>query len=189
MLRRPHQWIVLGALMLLANAFYIDGKALVAQYLVARSWESAVDARSPVKPWSWADTAVVAKLTSAETNTQLFIFQDASGESLAFGPGQVAEATPVHRKGHIVIAGHRDTHFDFLQRVDVGQVLSVEDFTGRVRRYEIEQMRVIDSRDGGLSVGHAPRLTLITCYPFNAPHAGGPLRYLVEAKLLESTTT
>ena len=44
---------------------------------------------------------------------------------------------------------------------------------------------VVDSRKGSLVLDtEAAMLTLVTCYPFDAREAGGPLRYIVTAKML-----
>jgi len=44
---------------------------------------------------------------------------------------------------------------------------------------------VVDSRNGSLVLDtDVAILTLVTCYPFDAASAGGPLRYVVTARLL-----
>jgi sortase A len=51
-------------------------------------------------------------------------------------------------------------------------------------------MEVIDSRTESVMLQRqAGVLTLITCYPFHALNAGGPLRYLVHAQRIEHAAT
>ena len=46
---------------------------------------------------------------------------------------------------------------------------------------------IVDRKEARLSLADdAPRLTLVTCYPFNAVVPGGPFRYLVFAEAVES---
>jgi sortase A len=54
----------------------------------------------------------------------------------------------------------------------------------------VETLEVIDSREFELVLepGMA-RLSLVTCYPFDAAAAGGPLRYVVTALPLENGRT
>ncbi len=87
--------------------------------------------------------------------------------------------------GNTVIAGHRDTHFRFLQNVELGEHLSLELSDGSKHLYEVVAVDIIDSRKGALRLDtDAAMLSLVTCYPFAAREAGGPLRYVVTATML-----
>jgi sortase (surface protein transpeptidase) len=45
---------------------------------------------------------------------------------------------------------------------------------------------VVDSRSTRIALrSDVPRLTLVTCYPFDAIEPGGPLRYVVTAELAQ----
>ena len=51
-----------------------------------------------------------------------------------------------------------------------------------LRHYTVSAARVVDEHDVGvLKPDSAARLTLVTCYPFNAIVPNGPLRYVVSA--------
>src|SRR5262249_55297512 len=85
--------------------------------------------------------------------------------------------------GNSIIAGHRDTHFRFLQDLKLGDRLAVERTNG-VRWFVVTGTRVVDSRTTRIALrSDSPRLTLVTCYPFDAIEPGGPLRYVVTADL------
>jgi len=87
--------------------------------------------------------------------------------------------------GNTVIAGHRDTHFRFLRSVEKGELLSIESAKGNKHVYKVLGTHVVDARKGGLVLDtDTSMLTLVTCYPFEAREAGGPLRYIVTAKML-----
>jgi len=54
---------------------------------------------------------------------------------------------------------------------------------GAWRTYRVSGTEIIDARRARLLPGDAtPRLTLVTCYPFDAIAPGGPLRYVVSAE-------
>ena len=109
-----------------------------------------------------------------------------SGRSLAFGPGHITGTALPGERGNSVISAHRDTHFTFLRDVRYGDELSIENARGEVRRYRVTGIAITDKSNLAVLRGTgAARLTLVTCYPFNAISAVGPLRYVVTAERLE----
>ena len=84
------------------------------------------------------------------------------------------------------ISGHRDTHFRFLQEVQKGDLLQVST-TDTSRWFEVRAVDIVDSRFEELVIepGMA-RVSLVTCFPFDSPGAGGPLRYVVTALPVET---
>jgi sortase A len=59
----------------------------------------------------------------------------------------------------------------------------VERRDGRRHRFVVSSTRVVDRRDLGVVADAGDtRLTLVTCYPFDAIRPGGPLRYVVVAR-------
>jgi sortase A len=53
--------------------------------------------------------------------------------------------------------------------------------------YRVSERQVVDKDDTWLldTLPGETRLTLVTCYPFDALSAGGPLRYVVSADKVE----
>lgn len=164
---------------------YIPAKAWLAQGLMQRAWlRAGTDVERPA-PWPWADTWPVARLTSEAREVDLIILEGGSGRTLAFGPGHLSASAMPGEIGNTVIAGHRDTHFRFLGSVETGELLSIELAGGRKHVYKVIGTDVVDSRKGSLVLDtDAAMLTLVTCYPFEAREPGGPLRYIVTAKML-----
>jgi sortase A len=117
-------------------------------------------------------------------NVDLIILAGGSGRTLAFGPGHLSASALPGQRGNSVIAGHRDTHFRFLQDLAIGEVLKVETSDGREHTYKVIDLDVIDSRRGSLILDiDESVLSLVTCYPFDATVAGGPMRYVVTLRL------
>ncbi len=185
--RHKGYWIVACLLCLgfwhLGQGAYIPAKAWLAQELMQRAWERAGRNVERPAPWPWADTWPVARLVSKAREVDLIVLEGGSGRTLAFGPGHLSASAMPGEKGNTVIAGHRDTHFRFLRDVDVGELLSLESANGQRHVYKIVGADVVDSRKGSLVLDtDAAMLTLVTCYPFEAREAGGPMRYIVTAK-------
>jgi sortase A len=128
----------------------------------------------------------VARLLVPDLDLDLMILAGASGRTMAFGPGHLAGTPRPGEAGNSVISGHRDTHFAFLRELRVGDPILVERRDGERRRYVVRRTFVVDRRDTWVveDAGDS-RLTLVTCYPFEAIRPGGPLRYVVSAVLEE----
>ncbi len=174
---------VLVLLLLAAGAWqfgsgvWIHAKAQLAQYLIGQAWQQTLVRQAPVKPWPWADTWPVARLRWGDAIDQ-YVLAGVNGAALAFGPAMTTRPDGQDR----LIAGHRDTHFAFLAHVEPGDRLTLTDMQGRKTVYQVNARRVIDSRQASLTARPAvPALLLVTCYPFDALRANGPLRYVVTA--------
>ena len=174
------------SLSVLAVGLWIPFKALVAQELLELAWAESQARQRPVRPWPWADTWPVARLTLEEAQESLIVLQGAHGESLAFGPGQVYG--DMDSRGPMVIAGHRDTHFQSLRHLAQGSQLRLQDRHGQWRVYRVSQTRIVDSRHQQINTATLPddSLLLVTCYPFNGLERRGPLRFVVEARVMPS---
>lgn len=181
--------LLAGALWQFGQGAYVHAKAGLAQALMGRAWARTLDGERAVKPWPWADTWPVARLIVPGLEVDLFVLAGANGRAIAFGPGH-AFGTPLPGEtGNSVIGGHRDTHLGFLRDLEPGVEIIVERPDGARRRYRVDWMRVLDKRDVWVLENEGPtRLTLITCYPFDALRAGGPLRYVVTARALDGSS-
>lgn len=164
------------------SALTIEAKAGLAQLLIERAWaQKLAQPELDAAPWPWADTQPVGRLQwldeAGRVQKDLYVLAGAHGEALAFGPGLMDAGAGVR-----VIGGHRDTHFAFLRRLEKGDRLRWQGVDGRWQTYRISERSVADARHETLRVDpSADALWLVTCYPFDAVRAGGPLRYVVRA--------
>ena len=165
-----------------AAAAWIHVKAILAQQLIAASWRRAREGGPAPTPWRWADMHPVARLTVPAHDVDLYVLDDASGRSLAFGPGLVSGSAPPGSAGNMVLVAHRDTHFAFLKSLAAGDEIDLQATRGAVVRYRVRQAGVVDRDDTAVmsETGEA-QLTLITCYPFDAVRPGTRWRYVVVA--------
>ena len=169
----------------LGRGAYIPAKAWVAQELMQRAWRRAEAGDREPPPWPWADTWPVARLTAPGGVLQLIVLEGGSGRTLAFGPGHLSVSVLPGERGNSIIAGHRDTHFRFLEHVRKGESLSVDMPDGRGHLFRVVDIDVVDSRRGSILLDtDTPMLSLVTCYPFNARDSGGPMRYVVTAEMV-----
>jgi len=166
----------------LGGGLYIHAKAILAQILVRSAWERTLAGERQAKPWPWADTWPVARLSVPEQDVDLFVLAGANGRTIAFGPGHVFGTALPGEEGNSVIGGHRDTHLRFLRDTKIGTEIRVQRADGTWRRYRVDAAAVLDQKDVWITrQDDLTLLTLVTCYPFDALRPGGPQRYVVFA--------
>ena len=173
---------IFGASQLAAGG-WIHAKACIAQHLIASAWHDARDGGPARRPWPWADMRPVARLTVPARAIELYVLDAATPRALAFGPAHVGGTATPGMAGNAVLVAHRDTHFAFLRELAPGERIEVETLRGKTARYRVAETAVVDQSDARvLEAGDASRLTLITCYPFDAVRPGTRLRYVVVAE-------
>lgn len=178
--------LALGAVGLwqLGSGAWLQGKAWLAQVLIARAWAEAGEAGSAPPPWPWADTRPVARLVVPELGVDQIVLAGTSGRTLAFGPGHLDGTAMPGAAGLAVVSGHRDTHFRFLADLRPGARIEVERADGARRTYRVTATQVVHADRARIvpAATGTPRLLLSTCYPFDAILPGGPLRFVVLAE-------
>ncbi len=180
---RHRVWFLLSlaGLLLLGQGGWIQAKALLAQHLLAQAWERTLEGEGDHPPWPWADHWPVARIQSSSLGADWIVLEGDSGHVLAFAPGHHPRSAMPGEGGVILVSGHRDTHFRSLQQLGVGDRIEVETIRG-VFGYAVTGTRVVDAREARVSADSGPeQLLLVTCYPFDSPIAGGPLRFVVTA--------
>lgn len=185
-------WILASVLVVLGSGLIGQGiwihiKATAAQWLLQEAWAKTLKMQHPAKPWPWADTWPVGRLRVPQHGIDQIILADASGRSLAFGPGLLSRSAWPDKSGTIVVSGHRDTHFQFLRHVQKDDLLYVEWPTGHRASYTVQELIVVDSRHTRLAHhDDSEELILTTCFPFDALVPGGPHRYVVRAEKISA---
>jgi sortase A len=173
----------------LIQGSWIQIKAVIAQELLERSWQQALSHGNTVQPWPWADHWPVAQLKFPRAKSELIVLSGDNGSSLAFAPGWNTKSAKPGERGVTVISGHRDTHFKILKDTEIGDLIDVVTTQGETVNYQIKTIDVVDSRVATIKT-EQPRqtLVLVTCYPFDSVMAGGPLRYVIMAEIMLTTT-
>ncbi|MEO7199099.1 MAG: class GN sortase [Dokdonella sp.] len=181
LLRRMALLTALCACLPLGHAGYLHAKAGLAQVLLQHAWQQQLASGAVVKPWPWADTTPVARLQVDRLGVDEIILSGDSGRTLAFGPGWAESTALPGTSGLSVVSAHRDTHFSFLRDIRIGDSVHLQNAFG-ARELRVSSMRIVDSRHQRIGLAaDSDELLLVTCYPFDALNAGGPLRFVVTA--------
>lgn len=166
-----------GAIVL-GKGFYIHAKAVLAQVLIHVAWTDRLAGTAAPRPWPWADTHPVARLTVPRLGVDQIVLAGATGRTLAFGPAEVAG---LGLAATTVLSGHRDTHFAFLRDLKAGDEIGLQGADGVPQRYSVTSGVVAHEAEVLLAEPDSPTLVLATCWPFDAIDPGTPWRYLVTA--------
>ena len=103
--------------------------------------------------------------------------------SLLKGVGHIEGTAVPGGLGTLGLAGHRDTYFRPLRRIQNGMDIRVTDATGTYH-YEVDSTEIVlPEQVDVLAIRERPELTLVTCYPFDYVGAA-PKRFIVHAHLL-----
>jgi len=167
---------------LLADGCWIKAKAVIAQILLQHAWEETLVTGEPTKAWPWADTWPVARLQVERLGVDMIVLEGESGEVLAFGPGHLPASSTPGSGGHCILAGHRDTSFHFLQDLLAGDTITIQGEDRIHHTYRVQATQVLEAEQLYLRESTIPRLSLLTCYPFDVLQASTGLRYIVLAE-------
>jgi len=180
--------LITGSLFCL-HAGWLPVKGWLSHKLISHSWHQSIDLQQKVKPWPWADTYPIAKLSFERLNKSVVVLNGGDPTTLAFSAGAVAPFNQAQSAQPFVVAGHRDSHFSFLEEVLMNDIISLADKYGQSQLYQVEAIDIVDASSGELPVlADDSQLVLITCYPFTDFSSdvdnNRNERYVITAKLL-----
>lgn len=113
------------------------------------------------------------------------IYTGTSERNLHRGAGRIEGTARLDEPGNIGIAAHRDGFFRVLEKVSIGDVVSIERMDG-VQDYRITDTLIVEPSDVSvLRTTGDSMVTLVTCYPFYFVGAA-PKRFIVRAVRIDS---
>jgi sortase A len=134
-------------------------------------------------PYPWGKPVARLRIPSAEIDA--IVFGGADNATLEKGPGHVpGSELPGEETGrkNCVITAHRDSNFRHLGWLRKGHRISLETPAGKTLDYRVVSREIVKPDTVRVLQPTAkPRLTLITCYPFNYVGAA-PKRLVVVAE-------
>jgi sortase A len=129
-------------------------------------------------PGTW-----VARLEVPSVRLATTVLEGTDDGTLSRGSGHIEDTPFPGQTGNVGIAGHRDTVFRPLRRIQLGDEMKLTT-ADRVYHYKISKTLIVTPDDVYvLDPTAQPTLTLVTCYPFDfIGHA--PRRFIVQAALV-----
>ncbi len=130
-----------------------------------------------------ATADVIGRMEIRQLGLSVPVLSDYETKSLLHGVGHVPGTVGFGGLGNVGIAGHRDTYFRPLRRIQPRMDIRLADASG-VYHYQVDTTEIVKPEQVEvLDVRSRPELTIITCYPFNFIGAA-PLRFIIHAHLM-----
>ena len=173
--------IILG-LFGIAKASLMPIKSIIGQHYLEVAWKDSLKNNKLSKPWKSADFYMIGELTVPKFKISRVILNSVSGEALAWSIGRVNNVGSLSSRGPIILAGHRDSHMQFMSKLNIGDKIELMMTDGVLKTYEISKT-VITERPELKTFTHKIKmnsLVLTTCWPFNSSKQGTK-RYLIIA--------
>lgn len=164
---------------LLLSSLWLPAKAELAQMLLARAWTQTLETQQQTPPWPWADHYPVAQLRLPSHQVDQIVLAGDSGAVLAFAPG-LNLASAFDSKHAKIISAHRDTHFRFLQHVDIDDPVLLRTSSGE-SAYRVTEIEILEGSQFLYPSANPDGLYLVTCYPFDSYDQASDQRLVVSA--------
>jgi sortase A len=173
--------IILG-LIGIAKASFMPIKAIIGQHYLEAAWHESLRNNKLSKPWRSADFYMIGELKVPRLKISRVILNSVSGEAMSWGIGRVPNISSSLNNQSIVLAGHRDSHMQFMSQLNAGDKIELIMSDGVMKTFMISKMDVIDNPELIMSSINSENESLIltTCWPFNASKSSQQ-RYIVRA--------
>jgi sortase A len=129
---------------------------------------------------------VLGSLEAPRLGMKVIVDEGVSDKILRRAVGHIPQTALPGEWGNVVLAGHRDTFFRPLRRIQTGDQITLKTPRGEYE-YRVETSVVVAPTDVRLLKPTEDRmLTLVTCFPFS--YVGpAPERFIVRARLVKSS--
>lgn len=127
----------------------------------------------------------LGRIEISAVGLEAMIMEGVGARTLRRAVGHVPGTALPGQTGNVAIAGHRDTFFRGLQRIQNGHEITLTTLSG-VTRYLVASTQVVEPSDVKvLDSSEEAILTLVTCYPFDLV-GPAPKRFIVRAHKIPS---
>lgn len=125
-------------------------------------------------------SGVIGRLTIPAANVDAIVTEGVDDPTLRRAVGHIPNTALPGEPGNVALAGHRDTFFRGLEKLELGDPIQLVTTAGTYD-YVVEDLRIVEPTETQvLASGSTSTLTLITCYPFR--YIGtAPQRFIVRA--------
>ena len=126
---------------------------------------------------------VIGRLQIPRLKLSAVVREGADHDTLDVALGHIPGTSFPGQPGNVGVAGHRDTLFRGLRKIEKDDVIRFETPNGEYS-YQVESTGIVKPQDVDvLKAGQHPEMTLVTCYPFYYV-GSAPDRFIVKARLM-----
>ena len=192
---RGLEWLLWIAAALCLGTVFFSGMEAFHSHRQAFAMVSRREPKSEIHASAARDTAkpdtrhagdVIGRLEIPILDLSVPVTAGIETSSLLRGVGHIEGTAYPGGLGTLGLAGHRDTYFRPLRRIQNGMDIRVSDDSGTYH-YEVDSTEIVmPEQVDVLAIRSRPELTLVTCYPFDYIGAA-PKRFIVHAHLVSAS--
>ncbi|EIJ43839.1 sortase (surface protein transpeptidase) [Beggiatoa alba B18LD] len=161
-------------------------QAWLTQGLMQTAWARTQASGRYVKPWPWAETWPLARLSIPQLNFEQIVLAKASNDTLALG--HLSSTVLPGEAGNSVISVYHRNYARYMQALKNSDELVLEAPQNGQWRYRVSAIYVVDKTDTRfLAPSMHRRLTIISCYACS--NGQDNLRHVVVADEIEKRMT
>ena len=175
-----------GAISMHAITYQVQQSARLARLVPASDHLAADRGRKVVAP-PHEDAVPIGRLEIPRIGLSAIVMEGDDENTLKFAVGHLPDTPLPWQDGNAALAGHRDTFFRPLRRVQGGDEIRLVTPRGTFQYRATRQMVVEPDELWVLDSSPASALTLITCYPFNFV-GPAPRRFVIQAERIVETS-
>lgn len=139
-------------------------------------------------PQDKSKDGLVGRLTIPRLHLSAMVREGADETTLTLALGHIPGTALPGQNGNVGVAGHRDTLFRGLQKINKNDLILFETFAGDFA-YRVEDTEIVRPQNVNvLNAREYPELTLVTCYPFHYV-GSAPERFIVKARRIVRSQT
>ena len=140
--------------------------------------------RPPRRPVLPDENGVLGRLNIPRLHLSAMVREGDDDKILRLALGHIPGTAMPGQSGNVAVAGHRDTLFRGLQKINKNDLILFETVAGNYS-YQVETTQIVRPKDVSvLKAGTYPELTLVTCYPFYYI-GSAPERFIVKARQVD----
>lgn len=130
-------------------------------------------------------SGLIGRIDIERLGVSVLVVEGTSSRSLRQGVGHVEGTAYPGERGNVGLAGHRDSYFRPLRKIESGDKIRLQTPDGHFV-YQVDSTLIVSPKRSDLmKSGDEARLTLVTCYPFY--YIGpAPRRFVVLAHEVDS---
>jgi sortase A len=171
---------LLAGVLGLLYAGYVFAAKEVYQVSAARQLERA----APNQVWrNVSEGSVLGQIEVPRLGITGIVAEGVSSDVLQHAVGHIPQTALPGELGNVGLAGHRDTFFRSLRKVQAGDAIALKTPAGRFE-YRVAATLIVTPEDTQVLEPSGERtLTLVTCFPFSYIGAA-PDRFIVRARFV-----
>lgn len=167
-----------------ASATFVPLEARYQQSKLEQLYERGIADGLIKAPFRNSDIEIVGRITYPRLRNSAIVLSTGTEEALDAGPSLAPGSPLIGQPGTSVIAAHRETHFAFLRKARVGDIVEASDTSGVTRTYRVTEIEIADADEIMIPQSRSEnRLLLYTCYPFGSRRLTDE-RFAVHAELV-----